>query len=122
MRILYIFTLLLAVPNLTHAGAIGLVRNITDELGIFVAVGIGIAMVLFMFGMIGFLAASGDQSAHDKGRQRMIWGIIALFFMVSIWGIVNIIQTLIGANVERGCTPTEIDVSRTGGGYIQECL
>jgi predicted RND superfamily exporter protein len=123
MRTLYIAALVFTTFHTAHAGALNLVYNIRNELSIFVVVGVGLAMVLFIMGLIGFLASAGDQSAHDKGRQRMVWGIIALFFMVSIWGIVNILQTMLGAGWNQGCTPTKIQVnSSSGGPYIDECL
>lgn len=115
--------LFLTGPFVAYAqGATELVRNIRGELGMFVAVGIGFAMTVFILGMIGFLAASGDQQAHEKGRKRMVWGIVGLFFMVSVWGIVNVIQTMLGTSWESGCTPTEIDIVRTSGSIINECL
>lgn len=49
------------------------------------------AVLFFIFGAIKLIYAAGDDSARTSGRQTMVWGIIALFFMTAIWGIVEII-------------------------------
>lgn len=58
------------------------------------AVASGLALVVFIWGLAKFLFhISGDEKAIDEGKRVMKWGIIALFVLVSIWGIVTLIQT-----------------------------
>jgi len=57
-----------------------------------------LAVLYFVWGMVVFIAQSGNEQARAEGRQRMIWGIVALFVLVSVWGIVVILQTLVGVN------------------------
>ncbi len=51
----------------------------------------GIALLVFIWGMVIFISKSGDSEARAEGRQRMVWGVIALFVIVSIWGLVGFI-------------------------------
>jgi hypothetical protein len=45
----------------------------------------------------------------------MIWGIVALFVMMSVWGIVGFFQKEFGLEVTvPGKTPTSKNVSNTG--------
>jgi ABC-type Fe3+-siderophore transport system permease subunit len=53
---------------------------------------IGLAFLFFLWGLMKFILVAGDEKAKEEGKRIMIWGTIALFVMVSIWGIVNIIQ------------------------------
>ncbi|HEY9583035.1 MAG TPA: pilin [Candidatus Paceibacterota bacterium] len=51
----------------------------------------GLALVYFVWGIVQFIAKSGDETARTEGKRKMLWGIIALFVIVSVWGLVGII-------------------------------
>ena len=63
----------------------------------------GLALLVFFWGLVKFIAKAGDESAKEEGRRLMIWGVIALFVMVSVWGIILFIQTNLG--IFGGGTP-----------------
>jgi uncharacterized membrane protein YidH (DUF202 family) len=54
-----------------------------------------LAVLAFMAGAIRFMATSGDDRSRVTGKQMMLWGIIALFLMISVWGVVKIVKTSI---------------------------
>ena len=56
----------------------------------------GFALLAFFKGLITFIAKSGDAKSHEEGRNLMIWGIIALFVMVSIFGILRFFYSDLG--------------------------
>jgi|SRR3989338_6658004 len=47
-----------------------------------------VATVIFLYGVIMYLTAGGDEEKASNGKKYIIWGIIALFAMVAIWGLV----------------------------------
>jgi uncharacterized membrane protein YidH (DUF202 family) len=49
-----------------------------------------IALTWFIWGTIQFIRNSDNQEKRKEGRKRMLWGIIALFVMVSYLGITAI--------------------------------
>lgn len=56
-----------------------------------------IATVMFIWGTINFFIINADEEAkRAQGRQFMIWGIIALAVMVSVWGLVHILGSTFG--------------------------
>ncbi len=55
-----------------------------------------IAFVVFIIGVIKFIAGSGEETKRAEGQQFMLWGIIALTVMFSIWGIVSIVNNTFG--------------------------
>jgi hypothetical protein len=57
---------------------------------------ITLALLLFLWGLVKFMTAAGDETAQATGKKLMIWGIIILFVMVSVWGLVQLINTLTG--------------------------
>ena len=51
-----------------------------------------LAVVSFVWGAVNFLIINADdEKKREQGRQFMIWGIIALAAMLSIWGLVTIL-------------------------------
>lgn len=49
-----------------------------------------IALTWFIWGTVQFIRNSDNQEKRKEGRKRMLWGIIALFVMVSYLGITAI--------------------------------
>ncbi len=52
---------------------------------------ITVAIVIFIWGMVQFITNSDNEEKRQKGRQFMVWGIVALFMIVSVWGLVRIL-------------------------------
>ena len=68
---------------------------------------IALGLLFFIWGLVQFILASGDEEAKDAGKRRMVWGVIALFVIISVWGLVGILSDLTGIEfVESPLTPT----------------
>lgn len=50
------------------------------------------AWVVFIWGVVLYIAHGGDEAKRKKGIQFIVWGIIGLFIMVSIWAIIGILM------------------------------
>jgi hypothetical protein len=68
---------------------IGFLVDLLNPLTVIVA---SMSLLVFFWGLAKFILVSGDEKALDEGKQLMFWGVIALFVMVSIWGIVNLLS------------------------------
>jgi len=55
-----------------------------------------LAFVMFMWGVIQFVINTSDTAKKEDGRKYMIWGIIGIFVMVSVWGIVKLLTGTFG--------------------------
>lgn len=53
----------------------------------------GLALLYFFWGLAKFIFHAGDIDKHEEGKNIMIWGIIALFVMVAVWGLLNFISS-----------------------------
>ncbi len=51
---------------------------------------IAAAVVWFVYGLFQLFLAADDEK-KEKAKNTVIWGVIALFVMVSVWGLVNIL-------------------------------
>jgi hypothetical protein len=55
-----------------------------------------IAFLVFSWGIAKFILSAGDEKEIAKGKQFMIWGIIAIFVLVSFMGILNFLSDQFG--------------------------
>ncbi len=49
-----------------------------------------LATLMFLYGVVEFLSGAQEEAKREKGKSFMIWGIVGLAVMVSVWGIVKI--------------------------------
>ena len=78
---------------------------------------IGVAVVVFLIGVIRYVTAGDDEVKIKAARSMMIYGIIGLFVMVSVWGLVNIIAGTFETNTSNIQVPG-ITPDTTSGGTI----
>lgn len=58
-----------------------------------------VATAFFVWGAIKFFILEADEEAkRDQGKQFMIWGIVALAVMLSVWGLVALITSTFGVD------------------------
>ena len=57
-----------------------------------------LAVAMFVWGVVQFVINSDEEAKKAKGKQFMLWGIIALAVMVSVWGLVGILSATFGIN------------------------
>ncbi len=96
---------LAATPSAVFAQDTSLVDGwlewILDILDLLVLIILALALVFFLWGVAKFILNAGDPSAQSEGKQIMFWGLIALFVMVSVWGLLAFIQNTIGIDDEE---------------------
>ena len=65
---------------------------------------VSLAAVVFVWGIVQFIAKSGDVKARETGKRQILWGLIGLAVIIGVWGIVN----LITATICSGPCPTSL--------------
>ena len=50
-----------------------------------------LALVVFLYGVVEFIAGADSEEKQTTGRQHMIWGVIGIFIMVSVFGVLNVV-------------------------------
>lgn len=54
---------------------------------------VGVAIALFLLGLVNYLRAGlGDKAQLDKAKSMMFWGVVVIAVMVSVWGLVEVLQ------------------------------
>jgi hypothetical protein len=58
-----------------------------------------LAVAMLIWGTVKFFIIDADEEAkREEGKQFIIWGIIALAAMLSIWGLVTVLSNTFGVN------------------------
>ncbi len=61
-----------------------------------------LALLYFLYGVSQYILHGGDTEKRNEGYQTMIYGIIALFVMVSVWGLVGVLSNTFLGGVGGG--------------------
>lgn len=69
----------------------GLVELIIGYIETLIVIIFGLAFALFFYGLAQFMFKAGDTKAQENGRRLMFWGVIAIFVMISFYGIINLL-------------------------------
>ena len=58
-----------------------------------------LATAIFLWGVIEYMRAAGDEKKIKDARQKITYGIIGLFLMVAVWGIVKAVVATFGLDI-----------------------
>ncbi len=89
--------------------------NLTGVIEMFTDIGLklipflaAIAFLVFVWGVGRFIRASGSGKDLGESKNILIWGVIGLFVLVTIWGIIAFLRSEFGFS---GGTPLIPQVS-----------
>lgn len=60
---------------------------------------IGLAVVVFFYGLVKYIW--GGAEAKASAISSMVWGVVAIAVMVSIWGLVGLLQGMAGVTGDQ---------------------
>lgn len=92
------------LPSVTFAQQLGNLENLLRAIGRLVNLAtpivVGLALLAFFWGLVKYIFSAGEDDAKKEGIRLMIGGIVAIFVIVSIVGIVRFIGNSL--NIEQG--------------------
>ncbi|OGG53245.1 hypothetical protein A3C20_03330 [Candidatus Kaiserbacteria bacterium RIFCSPHIGHO2_02_FULL_55_25] len=84
---------LLTLPALAGAASLFDTLSLFNTfLNALIGLFITLAIVVFFWGLIKYLFGLDSSESKSEGLQIMMYGVIAIFVMVSIWGIIRLLQ------------------------------
>lgn len=83
---------MIAMAQTTLFSILAVIRNVMDILIPLLITG---ALIFFIYGVIQYITAK-DGDAKEKGRKVLVQGVLGLFIIVSVWGLIGIIQSTFG--------------------------
>lgn len=69
----------------------GLLNRVNDILNATVPFLIGLGVFVIIYGVFGYITHSADEEKRAEARQFVLWGIIGVCIMLSIWGLISVL-------------------------------
>ncbi len=57
----------------------------------------GAAIIMFLYGLVVFLANNEDSSEKEAGKKHMLYGMAGLLIIFAVWGIINFIGATVNS-------------------------
>lgn len=93
----FILFVLFTGPLCVHGQSFDYVKTILQDflklIGILVPIITALALIMLMWSAVELIRANKDET-RTEGRKKVMWGIVALFVLVSVWGIVVVLQSM----------------------------
>ncbi len=80
---------------------VGIINQVQNILDLLIPLLIAAALIAFFWGLVKYVWSGGGEN-HEEGKKVMIAGIVALFVMVSVWGIIRLAQGALGVSSGSG--------------------
>ena len=82
-------------------GLIGIITLVRTALNMLVPMIITLALIYFFWGLAVYIKNSSDDTKRKAGLAIMWNGVLALFVMVSVWGLVNLLSDTFLQGVDK---------------------
>lgn len=84
-------------------------RTLADVINLFIGIGLriipflgAVCFLVFVWGVARFIKASGNEKEVKDSKNILIWGVIGMFVLVSIWGIITLLRGELGFGAPLG--------------------
>ena len=111
-----LISLLLTFPILSSAAMLTETRKLFEAAqgiiaDVLIPIAFTLALLFFFWGVAMYIRSEG--TGKEEGKKIMIWGVVALFVMSSIWGLVSFIR---GELLGNTTSPTSSPIPTIGSG------
>ncbi len=55
-----------------------------------------LALVIFLYGIVQYLLNPESEEIRKKSKDHMLWGVVGIFIMIAVFGIMRIILNTVG--------------------------
>lgn len=76
-----------------------IVKDIGDIVNAIIPILMLAAFAVFLWGVVKFIFAGGDEEKRKSAKHYIIYGLIGLFVMVAVWGIITVVTNTFGVDV-----------------------
>lgn len=75
-----------------------LAKRLLDMINLVIPFIISLALLYFLINIFKLVFANDDSKGREDAKGLIIWGIVALFVMVSVWGLVRVLTSTFFGN------------------------
>ena len=91
---------------------VGLAEAALDIINIVLVIVFVIAILVFAWGIVKYISASGDPAKVKEARGFLWWGILGVFVLAAMFGLVQFIGNSLGIDTSGGGTIEPPGVTR----------
>ena len=111
---------LIFFPIITYAkDAIEIATELLNGSGRVVAIAVrllmGLAILAFFWGIVRYIWSQGSEGKVE-GKKVMLYALVAVFVMFSLWGIIEVARITFGVEGEGDFTVPRVNSGGSGGG------
>ncbi len=89
-----LFTIVYGASN-ADAALNAIVPKIVDNIVMpVIQVLFGVTILVFIWGLYGFFR--GDEDRRNQSKNHILWGVVGIFIMVSVYGIIRFVANTVG--------------------------
>jgi hypothetical protein len=88
-KLLILTSFLFPVFAFAYGDIQSLLTDIARNIKLFIPTIFMIGVIVFFYGLARFVLSAGDEETRTRAKNIMVYGVIAMFVMSSIWGIIN---------------------------------
>ena len=96
-----IFTSAVLLPHIvfaapaenTFAGVLQYLARVLES--VILPLLIGFTVVFFLWGLLKYVGSGADEKTREEGKNVMVYGVVSLFVIVSVWGLINFLVSSI---------------------------
>lgn len=100
---------LMFAPMLAFAADIeSIIGKITTIVGLIIPLLVAIALIVFIVGVIKYITAGADEEKRKEARNTIIYGVIGLFAIVAVWGLVGVIASTFDIGTGGTIAPPQV--------------
>jgi succinate dehydrogenase/fumarate reductase cytochrome b subunit len=71
-----------------------------------------LALAYFLYGVMQFIINPGNEEIRKTGKSHMMWGVVGMVIMVSVFGIMQLIVNTIGEKSIRIDSTGDYEVNK----------
>src|SRR5690606_19331829 len=72
----------------------GLIARLVGLIDIITGILVGVAVIVFFWGLVQFLFAVGDEKKIEDGKHKIGAGLIGIFVIIAVWGLVKVVISI----------------------------
>jgi len=81
-----------------------LVTAASNILKLLIPMAFALAIIYFFYGVAKYISKAGEPKAAAEGKSIMIYGVVAIAVMASLWGLVSYLQSTVGVTAGGSIT------------------
>ena len=87
-------------------------KVLSDLVNGLIPIVLALTVLIFFWGLAMYLWDAGNAEKKGQGIHIMVMGVVALFVMVSLWGIIGVLQQTFKVDQSKPIVPDPIEQKR----------